>query len=188
MRIALPENTLKAYVPPVPVVPLSPETSKALIDSGVFNQKANHVGWTTPAPAPANLGGPIGRAASGQFAAGLTFQPRSLHKSDDSLMTVLSDVAKQAAPFLEHGETHGVADAVALLSAAPEILASFTNPHQSKVEKFFLYGSSATGLLNIANQIVPVPHAAPALEIVAGIFKVGEQVFITGAREPAAGL
>lgn len=188
MRIALPcENSLRPYVPPVPVVPLSAEASKALIDSGVFNQKANHVGLATPTEAPFSLGSPMGGVVTGNFASGLNFQPRSLHKSDDSLMTVLSDVAKQAAPYLEHGETHGVADGVALLAAVPVLLASFTNPHQGKAEKFFLYGTSAVSLLNIANQIVPVPHAAQALEVVAGIFKVGEQVFITGAKGPSTG-
>jgi len=188
MRIALPyENSLRPYVPPVPVIPLSPEASKALIDSGVFTQETNHVGLATARQVPANLGEPMGQAASGKFAAGLSFQPRSLPESDDSLLTVLSYVAKQALPFLENGETHGVADGAALLAATPDLLHSLTNPNQSKAEKFLLYGSNIVNVLSIANSFVPVPHTDTTLKVVAGIFKVGEQVFITGAKEPAAG-
>ncbi len=187
MRIGLPENTLQAYVPPVPVVPLSKEASKALIVSGVFAQKPDHVAWTTPGQAPLTLGGPMGAVVSGNVATGLTFHPRTLPRSDDSLLTVLADVAKQILPSIEHGETHGVADGFALLAAAPETIEALTNPHQRKTEKFILLGTSLVNVLSIANQFVPVPHADTALTVVAGIFKVGEQVFITGANQSTAG-
>ena len=93
----------------------------------------------------------------------------------------------QIAYFLENGETHGVAEGVALLAASPELIHSITSPDRSKAEKFLLYGSNIVNVLSIANSIVPVPHADTTLMVVAGIFKVGEQVFITGAKEPAAG-
>src|SRR5271168_2139043 len=132
MRIAVNSNYIPAYVPPVPVVQLSTEASKALIASGVFDQNPNHVFWTAPGQAPANLGGAIGSVASGGPAGELGFQPRSIPKSGDSLLTVLLDVGKQALPFLEQGETHGVADGVAFLVASPDVLRALTSSDRSK--------------------------------------------------------
>jgi hypothetical protein len=187
MRIALDSNFIPAYVPPVPVVPLSTEASKALIANGVFDQNPNHVFWTAPGQAPANLGGPIGSAASGGSAGGLSFQPRRIPKSDDSLLTVLLDVGNQALPFLEQGETHGVAEGVAFLVATPDILRALTSSDRGKAENLVLYGTNAVSLLKIANQFAQIPHVDTSLAVVAGIFKIGEQVFITGAKEHAAG-
>jgi hypothetical protein len=185
MRIALPEEviSIKPYVKPEPVVPLSPEVSKALIASGVFAHSLNKVLWTAPGEAASRLGKPLELAASVELGGGIRFQPRLIPQQDDSLLATLLEVGKQSAPFLEQAGLDGVADGAALLVATPDIFHALTKRGPGKAEKIFLYAVNLLRFLKIVNQVAHVPHADAPLEVVATIFKVGEQVFISGVKE-----
>jgi hypothetical protein len=186
MRIAPPSATIQPYIQPVPVVLLSPEASKALIASGIFDHDPNHVLWTGPGQA-ASFGAPIGSAASVQLVGGVSFQPRLMPKSEDRLSTVLLDIGKQSLPILEDSGADVVADSVALLVATPAIFHSLTSHDLGTAEKVLLYGNSIVRVLSIANKFVPIPHAETPLQVVSTIFKYGEEVYIAGAKQSAAG-
>jgi hypothetical protein len=79
MRIA-PLRTVSVYPSPnkpksIPVVPLSKEDSRAIIESGALNQDANQVVYAAAGQTTVHLGGPIGTAASLSLPNGLRLQP-----------------------------------------------------------------------------------------------------------------
>ena len=178
MRIDPPIDCIPAYVRPVPVVPLSSEVSKALIASGVFQHNPNHVLWAAPGHVAASVGVPMESTECVDLAGGIRFQPRSIPKSDDSLLAALLDVGKQSVPILEQSGLDGVAEGAALLVATPDILHALTSSDRGKAENVFLYATSLVKLLKIVNHVALVPHAEESLEVVATIFNIGEQVFI----------
>jgi hypothetical protein len=185
MRVSFPKDYIPAYVPPVPVVPLSPEVSKTLIENGVFQHDANEVLWTSPGNSKTVLGGPIGSAASVQLPGGASFQAYSAPNSSDPLLPSLLQAGNLMLPHLEQAAPDGIADGVALLVATPEIFRACTSSERGKAENLVLYGTNLVRLLKIANNVVPVPHAGETLEVVGAIFKLGEQVFIAGAYKKA---
>jgi hypothetical protein len=101
--------------------------------------------------------------------------------SNDSLLATLLETGEQSLPVLEQCAPDAVADGVALLVSTPKIFHALTGPDRGKAENLFRYGTSLVKLLNIANNVMRVPHAEESLAVVATIFKVGEKVFI--ARE-----
>jgi len=185
MRIAPPDNVIPAYTLPqsVPVVPLSPEDSKSLIDGGIFNHDPRGVVFAAGGPAAARLGATIDAAASVHLPGGVRLQPHTA-PSRESLLTVLREVGEQGLPYLEQAEVP-VADGVALLLAAPDVLKALTNRSQKRNEKIVVLGTNAVRLLKAANEVMHVPHADIPLEVAATLFKAGQQVFITAASTPS---
>ncbi len=108
----------------------------------------------------------------------------SVYSSSEPVITVLREAAGQALPGLEDARLP-VADAVALIVAAPDVLHALTNPSVRKGEKFIVLGANAVRAFSVANQFVHIPHVDAPLELVAALFKHGEQVYITGAKQTA---
>jgi hypothetical protein len=179
MRIAPPDQSIPAYVQPKPVTvaPLSSESSRALIESGIFDQNPNKIVYASAGKAAIALGGPIASAGSVSLANGLRFQPHST-QSDDSVWSVLHDIGEQVLPYLEMGQVP-VADGVALLVGAPDDLRALAAPEISTAGKVVIAGAALATILKSANQVLHVPHVDTPLEFVATVFKLGKDVFIT---------
>lgn len=177
MRIAPPTDVIQPYVRPINAEPLSAEVSRQLIASGVFDRNPNQTIWTTPGQADA---GAVGHSASHvDLPGGIHFQPRPAPASKDSLLATLLATGQQSLPILEQCAPDAIADGVALLVSTPEIFHALSGPDRTKPQNLFRYGTSLVQLLNIANNVVHVPHAEESLAVAATIFKVGEQVFIS---------
>ncbi len=180
MRIGPPIDCIPAYVPPVPAVPLSSEVSKALIASGVFEHDANKVMWRQTSGAHA-----AGLAGAVRLPGGVGLQAYNTGKTDDSLLSTFFEVNRQALPIMEQTGADAIAESMALVEASPAILHALSGEKRWSAESLVLYGSSAVRVMKIANEAVHVPHADIALKVVAGIFKVGEQVFLAAEHKPA---
>ncbi|HVU45666.1 MAG TPA: hypothetical protein VHD85_06060 [Terracidiphilus sp.] len=180
MRIGPPIDCIPAYVAPVPAVPLSPEVSKALIESGVFAHDANIVMWRQAGGASA-----AEPRHAVELPGGVGLQACRAGAADDSLLATFFDAGKQALPVLEQSGADAVADGVALMMASPQIVHALAGEKRWAAENLMLYGNNAVRMLKIANKAANIPHADTALDVVAGIFKVGEQVFLAAERRTA---
>jgi hypothetical protein len=186
MRIAPPANSIPAYVPPVapvPVVALSPEASKALIASGVFQHSPNEVVWITPGKAQIPLGGPVGSVGSAALPGGIQLQAWRASQAGNSLLPTALEFAKQIKPVVDHAGVDVVAEGMAILVAGPDLLHAITSSDWRTPENLCLYGSTATSAAKILNHYVPIPHVDAALKVISVAFQVGEQVFLVAGKK-----
>ena len=138
MRIGLPAQTIPAYVPPVPGVPLSPEVSRALIASGIFQPGSDKVGWASLAPGAASP--PVGQPDSVApviLPGGTRLRPMPASTSNDVLLPALLSAAEQSLPIVEQCGSDVVADAVGFLVGVARHFTRWPSMMTSSNRRFF---------------------------------------------------
>ena len=183
MRIGTPIPLYQAKTPSVPAVRLSPQISKALIDSGMFQQAPDKIVWSSPGFVTKALGGPVGSVAAVNIPGGATFHPRAAPEKD-ILLPTLKSIGKDMSATLDSSGVPVVADAYAMVVAAPEIFNILAHrSSRSKPEQFSLCAVNFLRILGVINEVVPIPHAEQHKEVIATLLKVGEEVFISGEEK-----
>ncbi|KAA6464756.1 hypothetical protein DYQ86_01990 [Acidobacteria bacterium AB60] len=169
MRIAPPDQAIPAYVrrEPASVRPLSPEASKALIASGVFDHGEQNV-------FAASAQGPVKNPATAPY----------LSPQASSPFEELRQVAELSLPHLEQAQIP-IADAVALLVDGPKVLNALANRNIGKTEKVIVLGTNAIRVLKLGNELVHIPYLGPTLDAAAVVFKLGDQVFLADEQHTA---
>ncbi len=170
----------------IPALKLSPEVSKALIAGGIFDHDADKTIWSLPGKTGTTLGAPVGSPATINLAGVVHLHPLKVSGPDDVLVPAFRSVIEQATPALEQPGLEPIADAVALVVAAPEIYKALAHPSSKTAkEKFFLYGTNIARALAITSRAAHLPFD-DAMDNVITLFKSGEEVYVAGEEKSVA--
>jgi hypothetical protein len=170
-------------VGPPKLVPLRPEVSKSLINSGIFDHPLDGAVWAPPQIAKPAPGSTLASTPAATLPGGDQVRPITLNNPNRRTVARALGVGEAVLPIAELLSPHvpvTALDGVSGVLACGEMVQQWVSPvHMNDAEKILFWGLRTASALNFAADIIPGMHAAkPTLSTLVVLCRSGNEVYV----------